>query len=197
MNSVAKSRMNIKRIKSDWYQFATTNDNWLAIFILFIVNSTFKSDFFNLVTFNLAPSFLVVLILSIIILGNFSCFLLSSADLLKNDIFFRNTIIVSNCSDPVQDRHSVGTCHGPNCLQTLSANDKRRASRERVNRAPYNVKVFVAIVFRSRSERWTTSGKNESTPSAYLVIIFMSAYHVCCIHLNALQTSSIVEAKTI
>ena len=32
-------------------------------------------------------------------------------------IFFWNTIRVSNCLDPDQDRHSVGPDLGPNCLQ--------------------------------------------------------------------------------
>ena len=34
---------------------------------------------------------------------------------------FRNTIRVSNCLDPNQDRHSVDPDLGPNCLQRLSA----------------------------------------------------------------------------
>ena len=37
---------------------------------------------------------------------------------------FRNTIIVSNNLDPDQDRRSVGPDLGPNCLQSLSADDK-------------------------------------------------------------------------
>ena len=37
---------------------------------------------------------------------------------------FRNTIRVSNSSDPDQDRQSVGPDLGPNCLQRYSADDK-------------------------------------------------------------------------
>ena len=36
-------------------------------------------------------------------------------------ISFRNTIRVSNCLDPDQDRRSVGPYLDPNCLQRLSA----------------------------------------------------------------------------
>ena len=37
---------------------------------------------------------------------------------------FRNTIRVSNGMDTGQDRHSVGSDLGPNCLQRLSADNK-------------------------------------------------------------------------
>ena len=37
---------------------------------------------------------------------------------------FRNAIRVSNSLDPDQDQHSVGPGLGPNCLQSLSANEK-------------------------------------------------------------------------
>ena len=36
-----------------------------------------------------------------------------------------NTIRVSNGLDPDQDQHSVGPDLGPNCLQRLSADDKK------------------------------------------------------------------------
>ena len=53
---------------------------------------------------------------------------LSSADFFLEFTFstksFRNTISVSNCLDPDQDRHSVGPDLGPNCLQRLSADDE-------------------------------------------------------------------------
>ena len=39
---------------------------------------------------------------------------------------FRNTISVSNGSDPDQDRRSVGPDLDPNCLQRLLADEKRR-----------------------------------------------------------------------
>ena len=57
-------------------------------------------------------------------LGKLS-YLLSSADFFyeiypfKNS--FRNTIIMSNCLDQDQARHSVGPDLGPNCLQRLFA----------------------------------------------------------------------------
>ena len=60
--------------------------------------------------------------------------LLSSADILQNLFFFffffsknyfRITIRVSNGLDPDQDICSVGPDLGPNCLQTLSADDKK------------------------------------------------------------------------
>ena len=56
--------------------------------------------------------------------------LLSSADFFSKLIFsknyFRNIIrvLVSNCLDPDQDRHSVGPDLGPNCLQRLLAYGK-------------------------------------------------------------------------
>ena len=59
--------------------------------------------------------------------------LLSSADFLFKINFlknsFRNTIRVSNCLDPNQERLSVGSDLGPNCLQRLSADNK---SKERI-----------------------------------------------------------------
>ena len=63
------------------------------------------------------------LILSI--LGNFSCFFLSSADFFSKLTFtkkkkkkFRNIIRVSNSLDTNQDQHFVGPDFGPNCLQS-------------------------------------------------------------------------------
>ena len=40
--------------------------------------------------------------------------------------FYRNTIGVSNSLDPDQARQNVGPDLGPNCLQRLSADNKRR-----------------------------------------------------------------------
>ena len=54
-------------------------------------------------------------------------FLLSS-DFFKTNFkknCFRNTIRVSNVLDPDHDRHSVSPDLLANCLQTLSAEDKR------------------------------------------------------------------------
>ena len=39
---------------------------------------------------------------------------------------FMNTLKVSNDLDPDQDRQNVGPDFGPNCLQRLSANNKRQ-----------------------------------------------------------------------
>ena len=36
--------------------------------------------------------------------------------------------------DPDQDRHSVGPDLGPNCLQSLSADDKAAINKERVKK---------------------------------------------------------------
>ena len=44
----------------------------------------------------------------------------------------RNIIRESNRLDPDQDGHSVGLDIGPNCLQTLSADDKIATRKERV-----------------------------------------------------------------
>ena len=43
-------------------------------------------------------------------------------------ISFKNTIRVSNCSEPDQDRHSVSPDPGPNCLQRLSTDHSSRIS---------------------------------------------------------------------
>ena len=55
--------------------------------------------------------------------GQFFMLFSSSADLFFFKII-RNTIRVSNSLDPDQDRGSVGFDLGPNCLQSLSAEDK-------------------------------------------------------------------------
>ena len=47
--------------------------------------------------------------------------------------FLKNTIRVSNCFNPDQDRHSVGPGLSPSCLLRLSAYNKSPASKERVN----------------------------------------------------------------
>ena len=72
-------------------------------------------------------------------LGNFSCFCCRLLTFFKNGLFsknsFKNTIRVSNCLDPDQDRQNVGPDLGPDCLQRLSAIDFFfvAASMERVN----------------------------------------------------------------
>ena len=43
---------------------------------------------------------------------------------------FRNIISVANSLEPVQTLHNVGPDLGPNCLQTLPADDKVAASKE-------------------------------------------------------------------
>ena len=53
--------------------------------------------------------------------------LLLSADFFQNQFYQKilpGTLSVSNCLDPDQDRHFVGPDLDPNCLQTLSADDK-------------------------------------------------------------------------
>ena len=61
-------------------------------------------------------------------LGNFFMLLLLSADFFSKLTFskqsFRNTIRVSNCLDPDQDRLNVGPDLGPNCLKRLSTDNK-------------------------------------------------------------------------
>ena len=68
-------------------------------------------------------------------------FLLSSADFFKHFFpkNFRNTIRVSNGLDQDQDRPDL--C--PNCLQRLSADDKRR--QERVRESPCNSKTIKVL----------------------------------------------------
>ena len=64
--------------------------------------------------------------LTLCMLGNFSCFCCRLLNFFKNNILnnsFRNTVRVSNGLDPDQDRHFVRSDLGPNCLQRLSAED--------------------------------------------------------------------------
>ena len=58
----------------------------------------------------------------------------SPAGLVSKKIFIplRNTIRVSNGLDPDQDRQSVGSDLGPNCLQRFPADDKSPHSKDRV-----------------------------------------------------------------
>ena len=53
------------------------------------------------------------------------CRLFSELTVYKKEDKIRSTIRVSNGLDPDQDRRSVGPDLGPNCLQRLSAYDKR------------------------------------------------------------------------
>ena len=68
---------------------------------------------------------------------------LSSADFFSKSTFlknsFRNTIRVSNSLDPDQGRHFVGPDLGPNCLQSLSADD---TSRQRDNHIVHSMRVL-------------------------------------------------------
>ena len=51
-------------------------------------------------------------------------------------------IRASNGLDPDQDRSSVGPDLGPNCLQRLSADDKSRLSKERVNQKSMHLILY-------------------------------------------------------
>ena len=53
--------------------------------------------------------------------------ILSKSSFLKNS--FRNTIRVSNSLDPDEAQHFVECDLGPNCLQTLSADDTGKQSK--------------------------------------------------------------------
>ena len=68
-------------------------------------------------------------------LGNFSyfCCLLNFSKLTFSKNSFTNTIRVSNGLDSDQDRHSVGPDLGPNCLQSLSADDESPLARKDLN----------------------------------------------------------------
>ena len=52
---------------------------------------------------------------------------------------FRNTIRVSNCLDPDQDRHSVGLDLGPNCLQSLSTDNKISQAMKELRSSKYHL----------------------------------------------------------
>ena len=70
---------------------------------------------------------LSLIIISLCMLGNFSCFFAVCSFLSKLTFSKKfqhvqdNTISVSNSLDPGQDRRSVGHDLGPNCLQMLSS----------------------------------------------------------------------------
>ena len=51
-------------------------------------------------------------------------------DLKSFFLIFQNSIRVSNGLDPDQNRRSVGTDLGPNCLQRLSGKEKSPLARE-------------------------------------------------------------------
>ena len=60
-------------------------------------------------------------------LGNFSCFCFCRLKDLRIKFFQKNlSVRVSNSLDPDQDGHFVGPDLGPNCLQRLSAFDKKK-----------------------------------------------------------------------
>ena len=62
--------------------------------------------------------------------AGYVCMYLSAADFFSiltfSNIYFRSTIRVSNSFDTDKARRDVGPGLGPNCLQRLSADDKRR-----------------------------------------------------------------------
>ena len=82
-------------------------------------------------------SYIATNMITNILLGNFPCVFLSSADffffkiivVFKNSL--RNTISMSTSLDPDQARRIVGPDLGPNCLPRLSADD---TGGQRVNR---------------------------------------------------------------
>ena len=81
-------------------------------------------------------------------LGNFSCFFVvcwffSKSTFLKNS--FGNTIRVSNSLDPDQAPHFVGPGLGPNCLQSLSADDTRRQRVKYVQKFIWKCHLFKVI----------------------------------------------------
>ena len=64
--------------------------------------------------------------LTFCMLCNFSCTDFSKLCFLNESFWI--TIRVSNGLDPDRERHSIGPDLDPNCLQRLSADDKRRRS---------------------------------------------------------------------
>ena len=89
-------------------------------------------------------------------LGNFSCFcgLLFCWLFSKNFFFqnknkksFRNTTRVSNSLDPSQDQHYVGPDFGSNCLQRLSAEEKKTLLSDS-NLESVNYKEQKSTIFR-------------------------------------------------
>ena len=87
------------------------------------------------------------IILTLCLLGNFSC-CLSSADCFQNQLFQKilsGIPCVSNRMDPDQARHFVGPELGPNCLHRLSADETYRV----------NAHLFI---FRQQSWPWIGVG---------------------------------------
>ena len=72
---------------------------------------------------NMSPNFLSAAVLSatltLCLLGNFACFLLSAEFFQKNISVILEYIRVSNSLDPDQARHVVGPDLGPDCMQRL------------------------------------------------------------------------------
>ena len=68
--------------------------------------------------------------ITLCVLGNFLCICCRLLTFFKIK-YFRNTIRVSNGSDPDQDRHFACPDLGPNCLQRLSADDKNASSKKK------------------------------------------------------------------
>ena len=84
-------------------------------------------------------------------LGIFECLYCRLLTFLKlsiyfHNVFFRNTIRVSNGLDPDQDRRSVGPDLGPNCLQKLSADDKSPLARKELIRSYVTESAFRVLV---------------------------------------------------
>ena len=83
-----------------------------------------KKNYLRIIT---KYSFLIISINSLHA-GNFACFFVVCGFFFKLNFskkYFRNTIRVSNSLDPDQARESFGPVMGPNCVQRLSADDKK------------------------------------------------------------------------
>ena len=95
------------------------------------------------------------LLLIFYMLGKFACFFSSEDIFSKNS--FRKTIHMSNRLDPDQDRHSVGSDLGPNCLHRLLANEKvnRRLVMKRILSQKRKFKGISLLKRQSRLQQTT------------------------------------------
>ena len=82
-------------------------------------------------------------------------FFFSKSTFSKNS--FGNTIKMSTCLDTDQDRHSARPDLGPNCLQRLSADDKRRLPNQ-------PVMVIVRCFLLIKEDKVDQHAKCSSTP---------------------------------
>ena len=77
------------------------------------------------------------------------CRLFSKLTFSKNS--FRNTIRVSNCLDPDQDRPFVGPNLGPNCLQRLYEDNLSGKAMNIYKQLSRRMKLFSSVVIGSAS----------------------------------------------